>query len=267
MNKFLRTQDIIFELRNIIESAKKELVLVSPYWKLDNNVKIYLKSIKKLDNLRIIVIYGKNPENQSRSLSENDKSFLLEFPNVEIYYLENLHAKFYANENKAIITSMNLYGYSKDNTEFGILLCADKNDKLFSEAKEYIFNYLIGCEVADLEYPDKKYCEKTTEKQTANEENNSLSVDGFYLGLVQNAMKGKNGYCIKTGEPIPFDLKNPFCKKSYNEWQVEADEKERGNFCHLSGENSKGRNSKEFPILHKNWKKLIMEIKENQNNG
>ena len=41
-------------------------------------------------------------------------------PNIEIAHRKNLHAKFYANEDGSIMTSMNLYAYSQDvNIETG----------------------------------------------------------------------------------------------------------------------------------------------------
>jgi hypothetical protein len=123
MNKFITTAEIIFEIEKIIKEAKKELILVSPFIKLDKNYRRCLNSIKEISTLKITVVYGKNERNQEKSLNADDFDFLSDFPNVEIRYIDNLHGKYYANENKAIITSMNLYDYSKNNTEFGILLC------------------------------------------------------------------------------------------------------------------------------------------------
>ena len=43
--------------------------------------------------------------------------------NCNVFFKKNLHAKCYANENSAIVTSLNLYNYSEmNNREFGVLL-------------------------------------------------------------------------------------------------------------------------------------------------
>lgn len=80
--------------------------------------------LSKNDNpeLEIIVVFGKNEDDISKSMSQEDFNFFKEFPNIEIRYEKRLHAKYFANEENAILTSMNLYGYSQDNNiEFGIL--------------------------------------------------------------------------------------------------------------------------------------------------
>ena len=48
--------------------------------------------------LEIIVIYGKNPDNKTKSLSDEDLKFFKSFPNIQIRYEKRLHAKFFANE-------------------------------------------------------------------------------------------------------------------------------------------------------------------------
>jgi hypothetical protein len=55
-------------------------------------------------------------------MKQEDFNFFKEFPNIEIRYERRLHVKYYANENSAILTSMNLYNFSQDNNiEAGVL--------------------------------------------------------------------------------------------------------------------------------------------------
>lgn len=59
----------------------------------------------------------------SKSMKQADFDFFKQFPNVEILHEKRLHAKYYASESKAILTSMNLYGFSQNNNiEAGILM-------------------------------------------------------------------------------------------------------------------------------------------------
>lgn len=58
----------------------------------------------------------------SKSMKQEDFNFFKEFPNIQIRYERRLHAKYYANETSAILSSMNLYTYSQDNNiEAGVM--------------------------------------------------------------------------------------------------------------------------------------------------
>ncbi len=55
-------------------------------------------------------------------MKQEDFNFFKDFPNIQIRYERRLHAKYYANESSAILTSMNLYNYSQDNNiEAGVM--------------------------------------------------------------------------------------------------------------------------------------------------
>jgi hypothetical protein len=72
--------------------------------------------------LHLIVAFGKNKRNPERSFKSEDLDYFMDFPNVSIVFIPNLHAKYYANEKKGIVTSINLYDYSfKNNVEFGVI--------------------------------------------------------------------------------------------------------------------------------------------------
>lgn len=122
MAKFLTGNKLNSEVEAILENAYAQLILISPYIKLHERYISVLKSKKDNSDLEIIVVFGKNEEDLSKSLKAEDLRFFTEFPNIEIRYEKRLHAKYYANENSALITSMNLYSYSQDNNiEAGIL--------------------------------------------------------------------------------------------------------------------------------------------------
>ena len=69
----------------------------------------------------MILVFGKNEKDLNKSFNKNDIDFFKSFPFVSIIYVPNLHAKYYGNESKGMITSINLYDYSfKNNIEFGV---------------------------------------------------------------------------------------------------------------------------------------------------
>ena len=100
---FLTGKGIVYHLDKIIEEVERELVLISPYIKADNETKNLFKD--KTCATTIHVIYGK------KELRPAEKSFL-DSLGIATPFLENLHAKCYLNENEALLTSMNFYQFS-----------------------------------------------------------------------------------------------------------------------------------------------------------
>lgn len=71
----------------------------------------------------------------------------------------------------------------------------------------------------------------------------------------------KKGYCIHTGEEIPFNLKKPYTSRAYNTWSQYSNRDYAERFCHYSGEPSNGETSFANPVLRKNWRKAKEEHK------
>lgn len=123
MAKFITGKQLTDELCSIIREARKELLIVSPYIKLDDYFKKELfNRLKGNSSLHVLLAFGKNQNNPWKSINKEDVNYFMEFPNISIVYIPNLHAKYYANEKRGLITSVNLYDYSFDNNvEFGVI--------------------------------------------------------------------------------------------------------------------------------------------------
>ncbi len=122
MAKFITGNELAEEVYDIIHEAKKQLLILSPYVKLDDYFKKLFSKHKNNSELHIIVAFGKNEKNPERSLKSEDLKYFKSFPNISIVFIPTLHAKYYANEKKGIVTSINLYDYSfKNNVEFGVV--------------------------------------------------------------------------------------------------------------------------------------------------
>ena len=67
----------------------------------------------------------------------------------------------------------------------------------------------------------------------------------------------KPGYCIRTGEQIPFNPDRPLSDEGYRSWKQSGNPQNKENFCHFSGEPSNGETSVRFPVLRKNWPKVL----------
>ena len=127
MAHFVEGNNLNSVLEDIIRNADEYLFLISPYIKLHDRIKDQLKLKKSKSELQIIVVFGKAEKGTNR-ISLEDADFLKTFPNIEIRYEKNLHAKYYASEDGALITSLNLYDSSQNvNIEAGVYMETPKN--------------------------------------------------------------------------------------------------------------------------------------------
>lgn len=151
MGKFLTGEELEKAITDIIHEAEKELLIVSPYIKLDDYFKDLFLKHEKNPNVRITLIFGKNEKSVKKSLSLADLDFFKKFPNVSVVYVKNLHAKYYGNERKGVTTSINLYDYSfKHNIEFGVFRQSSLKDYVTDNFDTDIYNF---CHNLTEEYP------------------------------------------------------------------------------------------------------------------
>ena len=109
MTKFLNRFASADALKTIILKAERQLILISPYIKLNQDLKNALSIHLNKPELEITVVYGKNEEDNRKSISDEDYNFFQTFSNISIRYHKRLHAKMYANDYQCLTTSMNLH--------------------------------------------------------------------------------------------------------------------------------------------------------------
>ena len=297
MSKFFTGKQLEDKLTDIIWNAKKHIIIISPFIKLDDHVREVLEKVKSTHEVSLYIVFGKNEEYKHKSFNENDFSFFTEFKNVAILYNKDLHAKHYCNENEGLITSLNLYGYSMiNNVEYGVYF--SKNilnpvDKLYEETSDFTNDLIYNqSEVVYLKKPqysnklfgfkkvfqqsivlfdisedffkgwhyenkklvdfdleletslDKKFEAKPQrEEQEFNENKQSYRKKDNYNSFIDT------GYCIRTGEEIPFNPEKPMCYDSWQVWINFGDSYYEENYCHKTGKKSYGKTSMAYPIL------------------
>jgi phosphatidylserine/phosphatidylglycerophosphate/cardiolipin synthase-like enzyme len=207
--KFLTTNAISAELESIIIGATAKLVLISPYWKISNLFAERLENASK-KGVKITILFGKS------DLKEDQAEILGKLGNLEIYFVENLHAKCYFNESKMIITSMNLHSFSeRNNREMGVLIDKTTDFELFESAREEAQSILqIG---------DKGFIEKADYPRQIPRHNHG-----------QRAVSNL-GCCLRCGVDIKYNLSKPLCHECYDEWAEWGNEEHREQFCHSCG--------------------------------
>lgn len=269
MAKFITGNKLNLELEMLLEKANESIILISPFIKLHHHYESVLKT--KIDNpdIEVTIVFGKNEEDISRSMSESDFNFFKQFPNIQIRFEKRLHAKYYANESCAILTSMNLYSFSQDNNiEAGILV----------NTSSLASNLIIGG-TDDVDKEAWKYFKRVIEQsdllfeRIPEFESKMLGLSKKYKGSVTATDKlteffsGKSGrkdtaviektrtygYCVRTGKQIPFDVEKPMTEAAFKTWNSFKDFSYPENFCHFSGEPSNGETTFGKPILRKNW--------------
>ena len=200
MAKFLTTRDTASEIEKIINNAQNRLVLISPFVKIPETL---LQNLKVADSrkVKITLVYGK------AELNPDERKKLEQLNNLSLYFLENLHAKCFFNEEYMVITSMNLYDFSEQNNrEMGVLVSSKDDKDVFSEAVNEAKLMVYISEKEDLRRPKtKSYSDKTKQ----------------------------NGYCIRCRKEIPYDLNRPLCLDCFRVWKKWGDTNYEEYYCHL----------------------------------
>jgi hypothetical protein len=260
MSRFLDHKSLTHEIICLFEEADEEVTIVSPFIRLHPDIKNVLQRKKQDPDFRIEILYGKNESNHAKSLSDEDLAFFKEFQNVGIYYQENLHAKYYANEFKSIITSLNLHEYSiNHNIEVGILL--ERNllgiggdSSMDSEVFAFFDKIIQKSEAIFIKEVKKKKMllglfEKNMGSKVIEDNRKTVAQKIAAIGSIDN----KKGFCIRTGKEIPFNPKLPYTTEAYKSWAQYKKDDYPEKYCHFSGEPSKGETTMARPILKKNW--------------
>ncbi len=280
MATFLHDDDLNAEIGRIFRECEQQLVIISPFIKLHPRLKDELKAKENPHKINITIVFGKNEKRLEKSLGAEEFKFLKELPNITIKYNERLHAKFYANERSAILSSMNLYDFSQNNNiEFGILtessLLGDISSNftgitLDRDAHEYFQKIIRNSDTIFSNKPVfeeggvfskvfKKYVtfeteidklsERILKDEKKKEKSRSTKVH------TKKTEKTEIGYCIRTGVEIPFNPEKPLSEKAFRQWNKFKDKNYNEKYCHFSGEPSNGDTTVSKPILRKNWKK------------
>ena len=283
MAKFITGKELDEEISNIIWEAKDTLLIVSPYIKLDEYFKKLFDNHANNPKVHLVIVFGKNEKQVSKSLSKGDFDFFKKFLNVSIVYVPNLHAKYYANELKGIVTSINLYDYSfKHNIEFAIFSevilinftksadqqawqtsweIAETNEAVF--IKRPVYEKKLLSVLTGKNYIKSDILHDTTEKFYSLFGDKKSQIkrltdfpDEVILGSTSSDRPTReetevqnHGYCIRTGVKISFNLKRPYSEQAFKSWGAYKNYDYPEKYCHKTGKESNGKTSMRNPVL------------------
>jgi len=296
MSQFKYGHDLNASVEKIMRDAEKWLILVSPFIKLNHRYTDELKALKTRPKCRILICFGKSDGQYHKSFDTEALVFLKEMPNIKIVYDERLHAKFYANESRSLLTSMNLYDFSQDNNiEVGVESVNSnilRRSGLDAESWNYFNNVIDSAQVVfdrkpnykkgimglkesyvgsetiidEIDIPELSLSKQRSNEKKAAKKAEAASAEGERIKrpldkkTKASAKPAKDdqppgGYCIRTGESIPFDVMRPLSDRAFNSWVQFGDGSYPEAYCHFTGEQSFGETSYDRPILRKNWRK------------
>ena len=222
MNNILSIHQITSEIITVIDETKSTCYLVTPYYKPWT---ILMRSLEKAANSekKIVFVFRKD------EIRSDDLRPLADW-GFDVVEVERLHTKLYMNEKTAIITSMNLHESSMNH------------------------NFELGYKVTNLGEV-KKIREDILEKDILRLEPRIL-VEGRYFRARESTpvvsprghskRNGAMGFCIRCGNPHPFNPGAPYCYDCYQVWAQWANPGYLENCCHGCG--TRGNSSMDEPL-------------------
>lgn len=250
MAEFLTDERLSNSIGTLFRYASKFIFIVCPYIKFHPKINDFLSNKSRKD-LQLHILYrGKHSGEDYLNFDQESLNTILKFENLLIVRNPDLHAKFYANENFSILSSMNLYDYSFDNNiEFGIRVESDSNylENFRGYRKRYDFeiNNDAFAYFSDIMH-SSKIVYSSSNYRFRNKSVNRLTE------FFEKGPKIFQGYCIRTGQKIPFNPEKPMSYDAYQVWVEFGNMNYPENYCHKTGRPSNGRTSMRNPILFDN---------------
>ncbi len=215
MAKFLDTTGVSYHLQQLINNSSEKLILISPYLKLNERLKLSLEDKDRM-KIDIRLIYGKS------ELQPAENNWLKSLRSIRTSFLQNLHAKCYISENEAIVTSMNLYDFSQvNNSEMGIYINRTEDEQLYAD---------VYAEAMRLVRNSDEIKVSVSRVPKVNEQGKKSTAKPISVG---------SGHCIRCGETIKLNPMVPYCLKCYKSWKQYENEEHQEKLCHICGKPNK----------------------------
>ena len=208
MAQFLTTTATVAAIEHLMRSARRELLLISPYLQLSGR---FVERLGEADRrgVRTTFVYGKT------QLHERVTAQIAQFEHAALRYYEHLHAKCYVGERLLVLTSMNLYAASERNREMGILLDVKRDKAAFAEARQEAYAIRDLAEEKALVAIESGFCIRCREGIERNAE------APYCYRCWQTWAQFRNPYyteraCHGCGSDYETTMHRPLCKPCYD---------------------------------------------------
>lgn len=233
------------EIIRVIDTAEARVALVSPF--IDKVLHIEQAVDRAIKNEVVVTVFTRK-EGTKLGGGNKAKSAIAWYrkKGIEVVGVPNLHAKFYINENEAVLTSMNLIKSSWANSlEVGITVDGRDHQKL----SDYLLETIRPWSGTESSSPVK-----TKTKSRASDKGKSKSR------MAVSQKQADEGFCIRCGDPLTkAQVKSgkTMCRKDYVAWAKAGDEDFSEKFCTTCGEPHQTTFSK--PQCWDCWKRRPLE--------
>jgi len=215
MAEFLTTHGTAFQIENVITGAKKRLTLVSPFLKLSTTLAERLQDAARR-SVKITIVFGK------KELEHEQEHLLAGLAGARLYFLPNLHAKCYFNEDRMVITSMNMYEFSeKHNREMGVLL--EAGEPAYANALREVDSIIAASEA------------RSVGSAATPSERTDHATEPFPVRASARSHRRGSGVCIRCQSSIPRDPWRPLCGECYRVWSAFENADYQELWCHFCG--------------------------------
>jgi hypothetical protein len=256
MAKFLNTESAYAQIVEIVSKAQGKLVLITPFVKMPPPLLERIRD-KALHNIKVVIVC------REEDLRLEEKTSLNQIRNLELRFLEKLHAKCFYNENTMVITSLNLYETSSQNREMGILLTLTDDSVVFKEAQEeaeFIIRLAIldrASNIQQINAPIRRVAERENVAfPNKNSKQQSKSLFKQAASVIGSLISSDNGHCIRCSVELPFDMGKPYCSSCFKKAKYDISEKRVPveSFCLSCGKDNESSIDK--PLCYSCYKKL-----------
>lgn len=223
--EFLTAKRAIAEIEEVITEARSRLILVSAYFKVSDTFMNRLRGAVR-QNVEITFLAREG----AATPAEIEK--LLAIPNLSFFTLEHLHAKCYLNENRLVITSLNLYEASEKNWEMGVSFTADEPiygkavaevSNMLSEAKQVYAAPRVALPVSA---PPARPASASKVAPASAHSRKGASPNG-------------KGSCIRCADEIRLNPEVPLCRRCFSKWAEYKNTEFTEKYCHDCGKEAR----------------------------
>lgn len=207
--EFLTDWQIADGLLRIVREARQQLTLVSPYNRHWGHLKREIEAAQRR-GVKIAAYYR-----------AEDPGHAPEYEGAAVFPVRMLHAKIYANESVALVTTMNLLetsaAYSR---EVGFLV---RDPRLRQEIDDYVQSLADAADAVPAAAPANPVPQQRTASRTA-------------MATVQTPTEiaqviAVSGFCIECGAAKDFDTDKPLCITCFSRYGRNSTHK----VCHRCG--------------------------------
>jgi len=182
--KLINPGEISGKIMTLIDDAEKELIIVSPY----NRIRDWDKLKNRIHNAKAKAISISWYSRKNNVTDENAEE--VRALGIEPILVDNLHAKIYLNEERAIFTSMNLSKVSDDNSiDLGYITENKKEyDDLYNVFKKHIQNSIF------INKRDNSISKKVMPLIPKNEKSQAIYTKAYHINRIHDHICSKYSF-------------------------------------------------------------------------